>query len=669
MTTRLIRHREISFIALAIGVAGIGFSALPDGTGPTGGPSPTDVQKRLTEGNRRFAQGQATHPNCDAARRRETAEKGQHPVATILTCSDSRVSPERIFDQGVGDVFIVRVAGNVADTDEIGSIEYGVGHLHTPLLVVMGHSACGAVGAVVSGAPLDGCLPQLVDNIGPAVQQTRRANPGVGSEWLIAKAVDANVFQSIADVFMNSEEVRTRVQNGKLKIVGAVYDLGSGAVRWLGEHPEQAQLARGGKPSGWQPRTVVLGTTAEKPAPAGGTHGGGAKTGHASGHATGHTSGNGLPTPQAAFQMLRDGNGRFAAGNCTNPNSDRARIAETSKGQHPFATVLTCSDSRVPAERIFDAGLGDVFTVRVAGNVADTDEIGSIEYAVGHLETPVLAVLGHTACGAVTAVVNNAEVHGSIPPLVANIQPAVKKTLSASPGLSGGPLVAAAIRTNVQQSIEDVLARSPTVRKRVESGQLLIVGGVYDLAAGTIEWFSPAGEPWSDGGFSNSSSGSQGKTGSNDPKSTPSAAADPGHGEPAGQPGSMTPSDKPAETPKSDKPAEPGHATPSDKPAAEPKKDPSPSEPVHDEPTHGEPKETPSPEKPTTDKPAAEPGHGTTPEKPSTDKPSTDRPSPDKPGHDTPSTDKPARDKPGHGEPTKEKPGHGEPAKDKPDHP
>ncbi|MBI5865537.1 MAG: hypothetical protein HZB38_13725 [Planctomycetes bacterium] len=123
-------------------------AATPPAIAGGGAITPDEAQQRLTDGNQRFSTGAATNPRCDEARRAETAEKGQNPFATVLTCSDSRVCAERIFDQGVGDVFTIRVAGNVSDTDEIGTIEYGVGHLHTPLLVVMGHSSCGAVGAV-----------------------------------------------------------------------------------------------------------------------------------------------------------------------------------------------------------------------------------------------------------------------------------------------------------------------------------------------------------------------------------------------------------------------------------------------------------------------------------------------------------------------------------------
>ncbi|HUG11793.1 MAG TPA: carbonic anhydrase, partial [Opitutaceae bacterium] len=200
--------------------------------------SSADALQNLQQGNSRFTSGQATHPNQTADRRAEVV-KGQAPFATVLTCSDSRVAPELLFDQGIGDIFVVRVAGNVSDTDEVGSMEYGVGHLHTPLLVVMGHTGCGAVGAVLEGADVHGSIPALVDNIAPAVEKARAVASGA---TLFATAVKLNIWQSIDDLFRQSAEVRGLVHDGKLQVVGAVYDLASGSVNWLGTHPEQARL-------------------------------------------------------------------------------------------------------------------------------------------------------------------------------------------------------------------------------------------------------------------------------------------------------------------------------------------------------------------------------------------------------------------------------------------
>ncbi|WP_415908130.1 carbonic anhydrase [Oleiharenicola sp. Vm1] len=221
-------------------------------------PDPDDaacrrlVHRRLVRIRRRRAPAPARRQQPFHRRRSPApqsdrrAPRGGRPgtgsFATLLTCSDSRVPAETIFDQGLGDLFVVRVAGNVAKTDEIGSIEYGAAHLGTSLLVVMGHSSCGAVKAVVEGAEVHGNIPQLVDTIVPAVEKTKAANPGLPGAQLLARAVEANVWQSIDGIFENSATIRELVKAGKLKVVGAVYDLATGAVEIKGEHPEQARL-------------------------------------------------------------------------------------------------------------------------------------------------------------------------------------------------------------------------------------------------------------------------------------------------------------------------------------------------------------------------------------------------------------------------------------------
>ncbi|MBI5865538.1 MAG: hypothetical protein HZB38_13730 [Planctomycetes bacterium] len=332
-----------------------------------------------------------------------------------------------------------------------------------------------------------------MDNIEPAVRQARKANPAANSELLTARSVEANVFQSISDILSRSGEVRELTKEGKVKVVGAVYDIATGSVRWLGAHPEQSSLVFG-KPRSDDPHaghggaaahTAVAGAKATKAN--GSSHSESGNAGQSTPAGGGHGA-VGLPTPQQAFEMLRDGNQRFFSGAPQHPHCDKERLASTAKGQHPYATVLSCADSRVPVERLFDQGIGDVFVVRFAGNVADTDEIASIEYATGHLGTPLLVVLGHSSCGAVSAVVGNAELHGCLPALVDNIQPAVARARNANPGLGGDPLIAAAIRANVFQSMNDLLANSPGVRKLVEAGKLRIVGGMYDLASGKVEW-------------------------------------------------------------------------------------------------------------------------------------------------------------------------------------
>ena len=181
----------------------------------------------LKTGNEHHARHQYSHPHESAARQRELTA-GQHPHAEILSCADSRVPPEIIFDQGLGDLFVVRVAGNVATDTEIGSLEYGAEHLHIPLLVVLGHESCGAVTAAVQGGPPEGHIAALVDLIKPAVEKTRGL-PGDP----VANAVRTNVELVVKQLRSSTPMLSELVANGKLRIVGGVYSLETGKVTWL----------------------------------------------------------------------------------------------------------------------------------------------------------------------------------------------------------------------------------------------------------------------------------------------------------------------------------------------------------------------------------------------------------------------------------------------------
>ena len=206
------------------------------------------------------------------------------------------------------------------------------------------------------------------------------------------------------------------------------------------------------------------------------------------------------PSPDAAIKMLQEGNARFVAYKATNPHSDTNRLIQAGKedqGNYAYATVVSCSVSRVPVERIFDAGVMDIFIIRVAGNVMDVDEIGSSEYGLAHVNTPVLVVLGHTQCGAVTAVTAEVEGHGhalerNIPPLVDNIIPAVKKAIAEHPDKHGKDVVPYGIEENIWQGIEDLFMNSPATREMVKSGKAKVVGAMYDVGTGKVDWLPEA---------------------------------------------------------------------------------------------------------------------------------------------------------------------------------
>jgi len=189
-------------------------------------------------------------------------------------------------------------------------------------------------------------------------------------------------------------------------------------------------------------------------------------------------------SPDAALQTLMAGNQRFVQHQPQYPDQSQARLQEVAQAQYPFATILSCADSRVPAELIFDQGIGDIFDVRIAGNIATPEAIGSIEYAVVLLGTPLLMVLGHERCGAVTAAVQNKSLPGEIGTFVQAIQPVVERVKD-----QPGDAVDNTVIANVQYQIEK-LKRSPLLAEQLRSGKFNIVGGRYDLDTGKVTLIS-----------------------------------------------------------------------------------------------------------------------------------------------------------------------------------
>jgi carbonic anhydrase len=196
-------------------------------------PAADQVWNSLMAGNRRFVAGKLEARDLPSLRHKLAS--GQSPKAIVLACSDSRVGPELIFDQSLGDVFVVRTAGNVADAVALGSIEYAVIHLHSPLLVVLGHQKCGAVIAACSAEKMTSPnLEAIVEKISPAVTQAKSyGNP----DDLIESAIKENVHQSASDLLTNSEIIRNAVKSGRLTLIEAEYELDAGRVVRLNAPP------------------------------------------------------------------------------------------------------------------------------------------------------------------------------------------------------------------------------------------------------------------------------------------------------------------------------------------------------------------------------------------------------------------------------------------------
>ena len=189
-----------------------------------------------------------------------------------------------------------------------------------------------------------------------------------------------------------------------------------------------------------------------------------------------------VTSPDEALQRLLDGNQRYVNNRAVDPNQSETRRVEVASGQHPFATILGCVDSRVPPEIVFDRGLGDLFVIRTAGQVVDQAVLGSIEFGSLEFGIPLIFVLGHESCGAVKATL---EAHGAAEGSIGYLVEAITPAIEAAQGQAGDELDNA-VKANVSLVVE-LLKQSPILSEAISAGKLKIVGGRYDLDRGAIE--------------------------------------------------------------------------------------------------------------------------------------------------------------------------------------
>ena len=194
-------------------------------------------------------------------------------------------------------------------------------------------------------------------------------------------------------------------------------------------------------------------------------------------------------TPSVALEILKEGNKRFVSNLKINRNLLQ-QANETSDGQHPFAVILSCIDSRTSAELIFDQGLGDVFSVRIAGNIVNEDILGSMEFGCKVAGAKIIVVLGHTKCGAVKGACDNVAL-GNLTGLIAKIKPAVEQesVTAENRNSSNGVFVENVAELNVSLSVKNILLKSPIIADMVKNGDIGIVGGIHNIATGEVKFF------------------------------------------------------------------------------------------------------------------------------------------------------------------------------------
>lgn len=422
--------------------------------------TPDEALRALQDGNRRFAADRSVTPPVGEGVRR-TLARGQSPFAIVLCCADSRVPPEHVFNAGLGDLFVVRVAGHCADPETVASIEYAVEHLGASLCVVLGHEQCGAVAATLAGIdrpdPGGGhsaALQQLLEHIEPAARKARTLELGGKTRNDVCEEEHAHA--TVQDCLRRSELLRRYAALGRFRMVAARYHLQSGEVEWLPNRP--------------LPQEPAAEPEAAPAAPAG------------------------VP-PHVALRLLQAGHRRFLGDGKPTADLTAQRREVLTHGQQPLAIVLTCADSRVAPEHVFDAGLGELFVVRIAGNTLNDDALASIEYAAGHLGASLLVVMGHTRCGAVQAAAEDPagqQLSPNLRALLLRIEPAVA---AARAEAKGRDLVDLAVRGNALRTVSEARSRSALLRALEREGRFAMLSCVYDLAAGDLEWLKDAGEP------------------------------------------------------------------------------------------------------------------------------------------------------------------------------
>ncbi len=192
-------------------------------------------------------------------------------------------------------------------------------------------------------------------------------------------------------------------------------------------------------------------------------------------------------TPAKALELLKEGNTRFAEGKSIHRNL-RAMVVATAAGQYPFGAVVSCMDSRAPVELIFDQAIGDVFSLRVAGNVVDTNFLGSLEYAAKVAGSKLIVVLGHSHCGAVKGAIDGVKM-GDLTELLAEIEPAILAT-GPNKGSKDAAYVARVAEANVRVAMKEIRDKSPILRDMIASGAVGLVGGMYDVETGRVTFYA-----------------------------------------------------------------------------------------------------------------------------------------------------------------------------------
>ena len=416
--------------------------------------TPEEAQQALRLGNQRFAEQRSlAQPAGEGVRR--TLARGESPFAIVVGCADSDAPPEHVFNVGLGELQVVRSAGHAVDAETIASIEHAVEHLGVPLCVVLAHEGCGAIGTAIDQvlAPTQRpasspAMQLLLERIEPAVRKARQLE--LTGTTLHTASEEEQAQTTVTECLRRSDLLRRYAAVGRFRMVAARYHASTGQVEWLPIRPLPSESSQ------------------RDPIPAGSVP-------------------NGVP-PHVALRFLQAGHRRFLSDQKPSANLTAERRATVAEGAVPHVVVLTCADSRVSPEHVFDAGLGELCVIRTAGNTLSDHALASIEQAAGTHGAALLVVLGHSKCGMVQAAIDDparANLSPNTRLLLQRIEPSVGEARRRS---RGKHLLELATAANAQRMVTEARSRSVLLRELEARGRFAMLAGVYDLASGDIEW-------------------------------------------------------------------------------------------------------------------------------------------------------------------------------------
>mmetsp|Transcript_2541 Transcript_2541/g.6427 ORF Transcript_2541/g.6427 Transcript_2541/m.6427 type:complete len:765 (-) Transcript_2541:194-2488(-) len=448
-------------------------------TAQSPGVPPEEAYAQLVAGNNRFANGKGeTQSNVDVFLNLQLLSDGQQPMSSIMACSDSRVPVELTFDKRPGDIFVMRTAGNIIATKPggslLGSAEFSIAALKAKLLVVLGHTKCGAVTEAVKATrakmspdEAPGSIGTLLVELDEAAQEAVLKLPEAEQAEQIALATRINVFTCIRRFIENSDIIKGAVKNMEIAIHGAYYDLNTGRVEWLGPHPDLEKIVGSPMPLHAWKQTPYLSTVVPMSSAA-----------------------------QSAIGKLKEGNKNFVAGK-------GGRYIGVKKVGKPNAIVVSCTEVKVKPQLFFDTAPGEIITQRTLANTVGDPSgtlFASLEYAVKRYAPPVLLIVGDSDDAVVKLAVDHVQGVVTAPfamqPVLNKVSASAIRALDeygsdASTDAGGSmKVLRTAVELNVLYGIEQLIINSPIIREAVKNG-MEVQAAVLDHLTGEVEFLGP----------------------------------------------------------------------------------------------------------------------------------------------------------------------------------